>query len=94
VSVVGVALLLRLLYWLVSGALGGEELPSHEPGWTRTLLALALSLPVPLHVISIGLILQRRWLTPSWARVARIGILASGMWLGVALAIRAWMTAL
>jgi len=49
---------------------------------------LLLSLPVPLHVIFIGLIIQKKYFTPPWQRFAWIGITGSGVWLGISLAIR------
>ena len=55
--------------------------------WMRAS-AVGLSLPVPLHVISIGLILQRRWLSAGWSKFAWIAIVTSGLWLGVALVVK------
>lgn len=50
--------------------------------------ALLLALPVPLHIIFIGLIVQKKWLSPPWARFAWIGIVSSGMWLGASLLVK------
>lgn len=58
-----------------------HELPHHVGG-------MLLALPVPLHVIFIGLIIQKKHLSPRWARFAWIGISSSGVWLGIALALR------
>ena len=52
------------------------------------LISLGLRLPVPLHVIAVGLILQRRWLAPRWARLAWWAVVFSGFWLGAALLIK------
>jgi len=50
--------------------------------------ALLLSLPVPLHIIFIGLIVQKRWLSEPLARFAWFGIVGSGLWLGASLAVK------
>ncbi len=52
------------------------------------LVALGLRLPMPLHVIAVGLILQKRWLAPRWARMAWWAVVFSGCWLGAALLIQ------
>ena len=68
--------------------------------WTRNFLLceggcagpflsqLFLTLPVPLHIIFIGLIIQKKHFSQPWQRFAWIGITASGVWLGISLAIR------
>ena len=89
VVVVGVLLLIRLLVRAVAGPPGDELSDRHLSGsWLTTLSALALALPVPLHVIAVGLIVQKRWLSPLWARVAWYAVVISGCWLGVALAVK------
>jgi hypothetical protein len=52
------------------------------------LYALGLIIPVPLHIISIGLVLKRKWLSRFWARAAWPAIFISGCWLGAAIAVR------
>ena len=88
ISVVGVLLLARILIMANSGSLTGMLFPQVPASGAWTAGAIALSLPVPFHVIAIGLILQRRWLPERWARVAWISIVVSGCWLGAALAIK------
>jgi hypothetical protein len=43
--------------------------PEAQQLWTNNLYAIGLSLPVPLHVISVGFVLQRRWLSPHGRRI-------------------------
>jgi len=88
ISVVGVLLLGRVLIMANTGSLGSMLFPHSPNTWIWTAYALALSLPVPFHVISIGLILQRRWLPHRWAGIAWISIIVSGCWLSVALVIK------
>ena len=88
VILVGLFLLVRVLYNAAAGSLAGQLVASSQGSLIKPLNALALNLPVPLHVISIGLILQRWWLSPPWKRAAWIAVVVSGCWLGVALGIK------
>jgi len=88
VSVIGVILLIRAVLLAATGALVPSLLPGADPTLANSLFALALALPVPLHVISIGLIVQKRWLSSPWDRVAWVAIVTSGCWLGAALAVK------
>jgi hypothetical protein len=88
VIVVGVLILVRMLYQTADGSLVGKFFAQSQPTPITSLYALMLGLPIPLHVISIGLIVQRRWLSPCWAKIAWAAIVGSGCWLGVSLAIR------
>ena len=92
VSLVGTYLLFRVVHSASVGTLP-ETVFSAPPPWagTGTLLALALSLPVPFHVISIGLVLQKRWLPTTAARIAWFAIVTSGVWLGLALAFKTFV---
>jgi hypothetical protein len=89
VSAVGVVLLGRLLLELAEGTLAHELFPDSDGGWAANLAALVLRFPAPYHVFSVGLILQRRWLSPTWARVAWVCVVSSGLWLGGSLVVRA-----
>jgi hypothetical protein len=91
ISVVGVLLLARVLLMANTGALTDMLFPQSPASWIWTAWALALSLAVPFHVISIGLILQRRWLSDRWARVAWFSIVISGCWLGAAIAAKLFL---
>lgn len=94
VMAVGVFLFLRLAYGAISGSLIAEYYDHLHAGtkpMLYLLLSLALALPVPLHVISIGLILRRKLLSPIWAKLAWFSIVISGCWLGVSLVIRQFM---
>jgi hypothetical protein len=88
VSLVGIGLLGRLLWMAADGSLCAAVLPHAAPGGWTPAIVLALALPVPLHVIAIGLIVQRRWLSARGAQFAWIAIVGSGTWLGVALVVR------
>jgi hypothetical protein len=88
VVAVGLGLLARVIYRAAVGSLSAQLFSQLQGSWILTMLALGLSLPVPFHVISVGLILKRRWLSPFWAKAARLAVVVSGCWLGVALAIK------
>ena len=82
---VGLYLFARMIYGAVNGFPAAPFVNKSQGVVSNTLFALALGLPVPFHVISVGLLLQRRWLSPSWARIAFPAVVISGGWLGVAL---------
>jgi hypothetical protein len=90
VVVVGLFLLARLLYAVFGGPGSGsmDVIDGVEGAWGLKAAVLALRLPVPLHVISVGLIVQRRWLPRAAARAAWVSVMISGCWLGMALAAR------
>lgn len=88
VTLVGVILLaLTFHYWQQ-----GDLAPKYFPDVTHTdshhLSGLLLALPVPLHIIFIGLIVQKKYLSRPWQRIAWVGITGSGIWLGISLLIR------
>jgi hypothetical protein len=85
---VGLGLLTRVIYRTAVGSVSAQLFPQLQGSWTLTMLALGLSLPVPFHVISVGFFLQKRWLSPFWAKTTRVAVVASGCWLGAALGIK------
>lgn len=85
VVMAGVFLLVRVLYGAVTGSLVPQVVSQSAGSWIGTAFALGLTLPIPFHVISIGLFLQRSWLPVRLAKAARLAIVISGCWLGVAL---------
>ena len=91
VSTVGICLLGLVFYDTLNGILAGEFFPDVEHTTRHHLGGFLLALPVPLHVIFIGLVLQKRWLSPAWARFAKVGIVTSGLWLGLALAMKLYL---
>ena len=86
----GIVLLAKLLYTFFGGQLVLQTYSSTHDSWTGSLFALALKIPIPLHVISVGMILQRKWLSPALSKFAWCSVVISGCWLGAALAIR-WL---
>lgn len=91
---VGVCLLVLVIVDWQNGILAGQFFPDVEHAPRHHLYGLLLALPVPLHVIFIGLILQKKWLSPPMARFAWVGIVSSGMWLGVSLLVKLfWLPA-
>ena len=86
---VGLLLLVRVFYHAANGSLAAQLFPESQQSWISNLYAIALRLAVPLHVISVGLVMQRRWLSPHWARIVWLAVVVSGCWLGVALVIKA-----
>ena len=90
IILIGFFLLGRVLYYGLSGILAQQYFALSQGSMIQNVYALGLSLPIPLHIIAIGLVLQLRWLSPIWARGTRWAIVVSGCWLGLALAIR-WL---
>lgn len=88
VILVGLFLLVKILYNAATGSLTAQLFAASPESWTKHVSALGLGLPIPFHIISVGLILQRRWLSPPWKKVAWIVVAVSGCWLGVALGIK------
>lgn len=88
ISVAGLILLTMVLMDWQAGSLAPEHFPNQDHRTIHHLGGLLLALPVPLHIIFIGLILQKRWLSPAWGRFAWVGIVTSGLWLGASLAYR------
>lgn len=86
--VLGVILLTRLVNRAFRGTLAVQYFACARGEWTSTLAALGLGLPVPFHVIAVGLIVQKRWLSPPWAKAAWFAVVVSGCWLGASLALR------
>ena len=86
--IVGAFLLARVIYGAINGTLASQLSPESQGIFWNTAFALGLGLPVPLHIISIGLVLQRRWLPNGWAKVSVPAVIISGCWLGAALAIK------
>ncbi len=78
ITVIGICLLILVLVDWQNGTLA-----EHATG--QRLEGLLLALPIPLHIIFIGLIIQKKWLSPPWARFAWIGITTSGLWLGASI---------
>ncbi len=81
----GLFLLGRVICQAVAGGLAAQypALPAGLAG--RGFFALGLSLPVPMHVIAVGLFLQKKWLNRRWVRAAWWAVVFSGCWLGAAL---------
>ena len=90
VVLVGFFLLGRILCNSANGALAQQYFGGSPESGILNVYALGLGLPVPLHIISVGLVLQLRWLSPIWAKSAGWAVIVSGCWLGLALGIR-WL---
>lgn len=87
-TLVGVVLLVLTFSNWHQGELAARYYPGLEHAVGHHFKGLLLALPAPLHVVFIGLILQKRHLTAPWRRFAWVGITASGIWLGISLAVR------
>ncbi len=85
VSVIGIGLLVIVLMDWQAGTLAPRYFPELEHMTKHHIYGLLLALPVPLHVIFIGLIVQKQWLSPIWQRFAWVGIVTSGLWLGASI---------
>lgn len=85
---VGLFLLVKIFYNAATGYLTAQFFTASPASWTTHVFALGLALPLPFHIISVGLFLQKRRLSPPWKKVAWIAVVVSGCWLGVALGIK------
>ncbi len=90
IILIGLFLLGRVLYYGHSGVLAQQYFAQSQGSTIQNIYALGLGLPIPLHIIAVGLVLQLRWLSPGWTKCARWAIVISGCWLGFALGIR-WL---
>ncbi|NDV18228.1 hypothetical protein GO013_02190 [Pseudodesulfovibrio sp. JC047] len=88
ITIVGLCLLGLICLDASEGVLAARYFPNSIIVAEHQVYALLLAVPVPLHLIFIGLILQKRWLSEPLARCAVIGIIGSGVWLGVALGVK------
>ncbi|QJB55777.1 hypothetical protein [Pseudodesulfovibrio sp. zrk46] len=88
VSAIGLMLLVMVFVDWWTGYLAMKFFPEESHDAHHHLFGLMLALPVPLHVIFVGLIVQKKWLSPPMAKFAWVGIVSSGLWLGASLAIR------
>ena len=91
VILVGLYLFARMIYGAANGSLTAQLFPESQESVSNTLVALSLGLAVPFHVISVGLILQRRWLPHSWARISYLAVVISGCWLGAAIGVKVFV---
>jgi cytochrome c biogenesis protein CcdA len=90
VILIGLYLLGRVLCNSFSAAAAQQYFGTSAVSGVPNFYALGLGLPIPLHVISVGLVLQMRWFSPWWTKFARWAIVISGCWLSLALGIR-WL---
>ena len=84
----GFFLLGRVICQAATGSLAAQYGVLPAGLGARGFFALGLSLPVPMHVIAVGLILQRKWLGRNWTQAAWWAVVFSGCWLGAALIIK------
>ena len=82
---VGLYLFARMIYGAANGSLTAQLFPEPQESAWYTAASLVLALPIPCHVISVGLLLQRSWLPHPWSRYAFLAAVISGCWLGAAL---------
>ncbi|MBT8358282.1 MAG: hypothetical protein KJO61_10985 [Deltaproteobacteria bacterium] len=87
----GLVLLILVLYNAALGTLSNLVFEGSTDSSLWNVIAIGLSLPVPLHVISIGLLLQKKWLPHRWVKISWIAIILSGCWLGIALFIKLFL---
>jgi hypothetical protein len=76
---------------LVSGSAGAGRYGSHAPAEgdvLSTALFLVLYLALPLHLICVGLLMQRPYLPVPWPRIVWWSVVVSGVWLGSSFLIR------
>ncbi|MBW1775046.1 MAG: hypothetical protein JRG79_05970 [Deltaproteobacteria bacterium] len=88
VMIAGFLLLANILYGAINGSLPARVFTGLHQSWIYNVYALGLILPVPFHIISIGLVLKRKWLSPFWGRAAWPAIVLSGCWLAAAIGVK------
>ncbi len=88
VILIGLFVFARILYNTANGHLAEQLFTQPQGSFSEIFLVLGLSLPIPLHIISVGLILQRKRLSRFWSRIAWVAAVISGCWLGTALGIK------
>ncbi|WP_319541595.1 hypothetical protein [uncultured Pseudodesulfovibrio sp.] len=91
VTIIGLCLFGLVCLDAYEGTLAAKYFSSSQIVAEHHTYALLLSLPVPLHIIFIGLIVQKRWLSDGLARFAWFGIVGSGLWLGAALVVKMFL---
>jgi len=64
VTLVGLCLFVLVIVDWQNNILAGEFFPDVEHTYKHHLGGLLLALPVPTHLIFIGLIVQKRWFSP------------------------------
>jgi hypothetical protein len=87
----GVILFIRTMHHSINGTLVIRVFEKSTDLWTTNLWALALMMPIPFHVMAVGLILQKRYLSQTWKRIAWFSVVISGCWLGLSLFIRVFI---
>jgi hypothetical protein len=85
---VGFYLFAMMICGAVNGSLAAQLFPESQESVSDTVVALVLGLPLPFHVIAVGLLLQRRWLPHSWAKISFMSVVISGCWLGTAIGMK------
>ena len=75
ISLFGIFYLVRIIVFAINGKLVDKVFPEIDINTENIVLALILSLPVAFHIISIGLILQKRWLPVLVQTIMRNGFL-------------------
>lgn len=88
ISIAGVGLLVKVFILFYTGTLSDDIHAEWAGDDSKNIYSLLLALPVPLHVISIGMIIQKKWLSPLLGKIAWFSIVTSGVWLGISLFIK------
>jgi len=90
IMLVGAGLLVRALWGILAGPAlhGSEQAAATDVSGADVMRELSVRLPVPFHVIAVGLFLLRFRLSTAWRRVAWWAVVVSGLWLGLALLFR------
>ena len=84
----GFLYLIKIIVNGFDGTLASEMVNKKQVTFSYHILALALNLPIPFHIISVGLIFQKRWLSLKFNRILWIALIISGTWLGIAIVVK------
>ena len=84
----GIYYFLNFALMLMSGTLLTNSNINTGSGTWPLFWVILLTIPLPIHLIAAGLFLRRNLMTLGWARMAKILIIGSGLWLGAAFIIK------
>ena len=84
----GLYYFIEFIYLIVNGKLDTGVISTTSSGNNESLYAVLLTIPLPVHLMTVGLYLQRNLFTLNNARLIKILVIGSGLWLGLAYIIK------
>jgi len=84
----GIFFLIFTLHTAILNSLTEQSISGAEGKYLKHFSGLLISLPVPLHIISIGMIIGSKNYSNLWKKIAWFAVIISGIWLGIAVGVR------